>query len=99
MLAALAKAGGHLIHTGMAAPGGWTLAEHLTSVQTLAPLQSSKWNFVVLQEQSQIPAVEQACSQEMYPTARALVQKIRQTGAQPIFSSPVHIGMAGRKTI
>ena len=85
MLAALARAGGHPIHTGMAAQGGWTLAEHLTSVQTLATLQSSKWNFVVLQEQSQIPAVEKARSQEMYPAARALVQKIRQTGAQPIF--------------
>jgi len=48
MLAALGKAGGPPIHTGMAAPGGWTLAEHLTSVQTLATLQSSKWNYVVL---------------------------------------------------
>lgn len=83
--AALAKPGGHPIQTGMAAPGSWTLAEHLNSAQTLASLQSSKWDFVVLQEQSQIPAVEPARSQEMYPAARALVQKIRQIGAQPIF--------------
>jgi len=85
MVAALAKAGGHPIQTGMAAPGGWTLAEHLNSTQTLDLLQSSKWNFVVLKEQSQIPAGEQSRSQEMYPAVRALVQKIRQTGAQPIF--------------
>ena len=85
MFAALAKAGGHPIQTGMVAPGGWTLAEHLTSAQTLDMLQSSKWDFVVIQEQSEIPSVEQTRSQDMYPAAGALVQKIRQTGAQPIF--------------
>ena len=84
MLTALAKAGGHSIQTGMAAPGGWTLAEHLSSSQTLIALQSSKWDFVVLQEQSQIPAVEPARSQDMFPAISALVQKIRQAGAQPI---------------
>jgi len=85
MVAALAQAGGHPIQTGMDAPGGFTLAQHLNSPQTLAALQSSKWDFVVLQEQSQIPAVEQTRLQEMYPAARVLVQKVRLTGAQPIF--------------
>ena len=85
MLAALAKAGGHPIQTGMSASGGWTLAEHLASAQTLAALQSSKWDYVILQEQSEIPSVEPARSQEMYPAARVLVTKIRQSGAQPIF--------------
>ena len=85
MLAALAKAGGHPIQTGMVAPGGWMLADHLKSTDTLSALQSSKWDFVVLQEQSQIPSVEPARSQEMYPSAGALVQKIREAGAQPIF--------------
>jgi len=84
MLAALAKAGGHPIQAGMAASGGWTLAEHLSSTQTLKTLQSSKWDFVVLQEQSHIFPVEPARSQEMVPAASGLVQKIRQAGAQPI---------------
>jgi len=83
--AALAKAGGHPVQTGMAATGGWTLAQHLNSVDTLSALKSSKWDYVVLQEQSQIPAVEPDRSQVMYPAARALVQQIRQTGATPIF--------------
>jgi hypothetical protein len=85
MFAALAKAGGHPVQTGMVAPGGWTLAQHLTSSQTIDALQSSKWDFVVLQEQSQIPSVEPDRSAEMYPAASALVQKIRQAGARPIF--------------
>ncbi|MGB8215438.1 MAG: DUF4886 domain-containing protein [Anaerolineales bacterium] len=82
---ALAKSGGHSVQTGMDATGGWTLANHLNSAQTLGLLQSSHWDFVVLQEQSQIPSVESLRSSEMYPAARALVQKIRQAGAQPIF--------------
>jgi hypothetical protein len=84
MLSALAKAGGHPIQTGMVAPGGETLAGHLSSTQTMGMLQSSKWDFVVLQEQSQIPAIEPERSQDMYPAAIALVGKIRQSGAQPI---------------
>jgi len=59
----------------------------------------SHWDFVVLQEQSQIPAAEPVRSQEMYPAARILVQKIRQTGAQPIFFLIGASGRAGPKTI
>ncbi|MGD0879219.1 MAG: DUF4886 domain-containing protein [Anaerolineales bacterium] len=85
MFATLSKAGGHSIQVGADAPGGFSLAQHLNSSDTLEALQSSKWDFVVLQEQSQIPAMEQTRSQEMFPAARALVQKVRQAGAQPIF--------------
>ncbi len=87
-LAALSKAGGHPIQTGMVAPGGWTLAQHLASPQTLAALQSSKWDFIILQEQSQIPSNEKERVEEMYPAASALVQKIRQAGALPVFFLP-----------
>jgi len=85
MFALLAKSGGHSVETGMSAPGGWTLADHLSSAQTLDLLQSSKWDFVILQEQSQVPSVETARSNGMYPAARGLVEKIRQAGAQPVF--------------
>jgi hypothetical protein len=40
---------------------------------------------VVLQEQSQIPAVDQLRRTQMYPAARTLVAMVRQAGAQPIF--------------
>jgi len=42
-------------------------------------------NVVVLQEQSQIPAIEQFRQAEMYPAARALVASVRQAGAEPMF--------------
>lgn len=69
----------------MSAQGGRTLSDHLQASETLNLLNSAKWNFVVLQEQSQIPSVESARSQGMYPTARELVQKIKSIGATPIF--------------
>src|ERR1041385_4583116 len=64
--AKLAKAGGHKVEVGMAAQGGWTLSQHLQSSETLSALNSKNWNYVVLQEQSQIPSVEQSRTQEMY---------------------------------
>ena len=84
-LAALARSGGHVVETGMAASGGWTLTQHSNSAQTLDQLGSAKWDYVVLQEQSEIPSMESSRNQEMYPAARWLVQKIRQNGAQPVF--------------
>jgi hypothetical protein len=85
MFARLARAGGHTVETGMAAPGGWTLFAHARSAETLGKLKSSKWDFVVLQEQSQVPAVEPARSEAMYPAVRLLVRQIEDVGATPIF--------------
>ena len=85
MFAQLAKAGGHRVETGVAAPGGWTLSAHASSAETLNRLKSSKWDIVVLQEQSQVPAVEPARTQAMYPAGRLLVRRIEEGGATPIF--------------
>jgi hypothetical protein len=81
----LAESGGKRVETGMAATGGWTLAEHVKSEETLEKINSFKWNFIVLQEQSQTPAVEQVREMTMYPAARTLAAKIRETGAIPVF--------------
>jgi hypothetical protein len=83
--AKLAKSGGHKVEVGMSARGGWTLSDHVGSTETINLLNSAKWNFVVLQDQSQIPAIAQARNQEMYPAARELIQKIKAVGATPIF--------------
>src|SRR5512140_446441 len=58
--AGLARAGGHKVETGMAAEGGWTLADHVQSTQTMNLLNSENWDYAVLQEQSQIPSVAQS---------------------------------------
>ncbi len=84
MFAKLAEAGGRRAEVDMAAPGGWTLAQHANSADSLGKIKSSKWNFVVLQEQSTIPAFGQIRRQEMYPAVRILIQNIRKAGASPL---------------
>lgn len=82
--AKLAASGGHLVEVGMVAQGGWSLADHLKSAETIDQITSSKWDFVVLQEQSQMPASSEARTRSMYASARALVRRIRASGASPL---------------
>jgi hypothetical protein len=83
--AQLADAGGHCVETGMIAKGGWTLAHHANSSETISAIQSSKWNYVVMHEQSQIPSIEESRKYTMYPSLRYLVPIIKQSSATPIF--------------
>lgn len=81
----LARAGGHKTEVGMSAQGGWMLADHVKSSDTISMINSKKWNFVVLQEQSEVPSIQSSRTQEMYPAARVLVDDVRLAGAVPIF--------------
>jgi hypothetical protein len=56
----LAKSGGFTVATGEHMMGGAHLADHLASPDLGTQLWGQKWNIVVLQEQSQTPAVESA---------------------------------------
>ncbi|MEI7638319.1 MAG: DUF4886 domain-containing protein [Syntrophus sp. (in: bacteria)] len=85
MFTKLASAGGHLVETGMVAKGGWTLAHHANSSETINTIKASKWDYVVMHEQSQIPSTEASRKYTMYPSAQYLVPIIRQRGSTPIF--------------
>ena len=85
MFADLAGSGGQRVETGMAAPGGRTLAYHAGSSDTLTKIKSTNWNYVVIQEQSEIPSIQLYRTQDMYPAARNLVRVIRNIGATPVF--------------
>lgn len=81
---ALACSGGHKVETGMSAQGGWTLAQHQASPDTARALEGSRWDYVVLQEQSEVPAVQASRDQTMAPAVRQLVARIRARGARPV---------------
>jgi len=85
MFAALAGSGRHPVETQTLAQGGWTLADHVNDKNTQPAIQSKKWDYVVLQEQSEIPAFEQSRAAGMYPAARTLVRMIEENGETPIF--------------
>lgn len=69
-------------------PGGYTLQGHSTNPTSLALIQQGNWDFVVLQEQSQIPSWPLSqVSTQMFPFADSLCNSIRQanTCTKPLF--------------
>jgi hypothetical protein len=54
------------------APGGAAFYDHCTDATTLSKIQAGNWNYVVLQEQSQTPALPDVLVQGMFPQPRKL---------------------------
>lgn len=67
-----------------ATKGGFTLQRHLKDERTQELLQSGDWDYVVLQEQSQVPSlmVEKV---QFFSAAEALCEQIHEMGATPVF--------------
>ena len=63
------------------AVGGYTLVSHWNDGKALRRIREAKWDFVVLQEQSQIPVVNQ---KQFYDYARKFDEEIRSSGAKTI---------------
>ncbi len=54
-------------------PGGYTLQGHSTNVTSLAKINQQAWDYVILQEQSQLPSFSPVqVATDVYPFARAL---------------------------
>ena len=85
MFARLASAGGHRVKVGSLAEPSATLEDHVSEEATSTTLSSTEWNVVVLQEQSEIPALARLRQTEMYPAARQLVAAARHVHAEPVF--------------
>src|SRR5207244_1588004 len=80
----LARSGGRAVEVVAIDPGGQTLAGHAASPDVLAAIAGSRWSAVVLQEQSEIPAVADLFDRESIPAATRLAAAIRRVGAEPI---------------
>ncbi len=58
-------------------PGGTTFQQHSTNAQTLSKINSKSWDYVVLQEQSQLPSFpDNQVETSVYPYATALNNQI-----------------------
>jgi hypothetical protein len=78
MIAGLAKSRGRDLQYDVYAPGGYRLSQHASDPRLLEKIDRGSWDMVVLQEQSQMPAVPQdRLEREDYPFARLLSQRIR----------------------
>jgi hypothetical protein len=83
----LASAGGWTAETTMVAPGGASLGDHAND-ETLAAAFSTgsgrgPWTAVILQEQSEIPALAANRDALMAPAASMLARRIQLSGARP----------------
>ena len=92
MVAELARAGGQrsIVHE-RETPGGCTLEKHWNDGKALQKLRSRKWDFVILQEQSQIPLRD---SRSMFEHARKFDAEIRKQGARTLLYLPFPLAKA-----
>jgi len=81
----IARNNGTQINYRSITPGGWTLQKHSQSKDTLEAIREKRWDYIVLQEQSQLPSfTEEQRRKEIYPYAEKLVKEIRKAGAKPL---------------
>lgn len=87
MIADLATSTGDTLTHDRNTPGGCTFYQHTTN-ESATKIANGGWDYVVLQEQSQIPSfpIDQVES-DCFPYAAALVNRIRQynTNGTPVF--------------
>lgn len=84
----LALAGGDTLIHDSYAPGGYRWSQHSTDPNTIGKINVGTWDYVVLQEQSQIPSFPQPqVEAQCYPYARKLDSLIHAKNpcAQTIF--------------
>ena len=87
-LYSLALSGGDTIIFDSSAPGGYTFQQHTSYAPTLTKINAQAWDYVVLQEQSQMPSFPPSqVQQSVYPYAAQLVDLIlaNDSCTQPVF--------------
>jgi hypothetical protein len=81
----LAAERGKEVRVGHSTYGGWSLERHACHESTLEKIRRGKWDIVVIQEQSEIPAFPQRKRDaKMFPPLRRLVEEVRSQGAVPV---------------
>lgn len=63
--------------------GGATLKRHLNDTKVLDKIIAEKWDYVVLQDQSQVPALPEE-AESFHNSVDTFTQHIREAGAQPL---------------
>ncbi len=84
----ISEAEGHSFTFDSNTPGGYTLEGHSTNNISLSLMEEENWDYVVLQQQSQMPSFPDAqVEQQTYPFAQILCDSIRSKApcAKPMF--------------
>ena len=85
MVASLAAADGRRLAATTEVPGGFTLQRHWAEGRAAKAIAEGHYDWVVLQDQSQVPSFEPSqVASDMAPAVRAFVAAIRAAGARPL---------------
>ena len=82
LFAGIARAAGENVVVDVSAQGGYTLSQHTTYAPTLQKLAKRGWNYVILQEHSQIPTIDFYRRVAMWPAAMQLSKSARAIGSR-----------------
>ncbi|TKJ40707.1 hypothetical protein CEE37_07010 [candidate division LCP-89 bacterium B3_LCP] len=80
LLIDLSQSGGRTVHTEAVTPGGYWLEDHSSFTPSLTQISLGTWDYVVLQEQSQVPTIDYYRYNSMYPSAEYLDTLIKSCG-------------------
>jgi len=85
LVAQLAESAGDTLIYDSNTPGGYTLFEHSTNPTSLAKIVADEWDFVILQDQSEMPAIPYYRDNWTNPGARALDSAIADNCSRTMF--------------
>lgn len=81
----LAESGGHPSVIDYNPPGGFWLEDHVADQRSIGKISLGGWDYVILQEQSQVPTIDHWRYNSMYPSADYLDSTITANGGNTAF--------------
>ena len=78
LVQSLSTSAGKTLIIDSSTPGGYPMSSHLNDATTFSKISQGNWDYVILQEQSQIPTIEFYRDIEMYPAMTDLKALIEQ---------------------
>jgi PKD repeat protein len=78
LVQSLSTSAGKTLNIDSSMPGGYLMSSHLDDATTFAKISQGNWDYVILQEQSQIPTIEFYRDNDMYPAMTDLKALIEQ---------------------
>lgn len=85
LVAQLAEGAGDTLIYDSNTPGGYTLLEHSSNATSISKIEADDWDFVILQDQSQLPTIPFYRENWTYPGGRALDSIIGENCSRPMF--------------
>lgn len=88
IFAKMAESAGQEVIVASQAKSGYSLADHSVDQSIQVIIASQQWDYIVLQERSDIPVSQEVREGEMYPQIRQFNELARKNGAQIILFMP-----------